>query len=58
MKISYKKIKTIRKRPVIVDHYYGLSVHDFFDDDDIAEMEQNRVYWKLKKALEKRGCNE
>lgn len=58
MKISYKKIKTIRKKPEIVDHYYGLSINDFFDDEDIEEIEQTRVYGILKRAMEKRGLNE
>lgn len=50
MKISYKKIKTIHKRPEIVDHYYGLSINDFMEEQDIAELDQIRVYWKLKRA--------
>ena len=58
MKISFKKIKTIRKKPEIVDHYYGLSIQDFLDDQEIEEIEQNRVYWILKRAMEKRGLNE
>ena len=58
MKISYKNIKTIRKKPQIVDHYYGLTINDFLDDEDIADIEQTRIYWKLKRAQEKRLSNE
>ena len=58
MKISYKKIKTIRKRPHIVDHYYGLTINDFLDDKDIAEIEQSRIYWKLKRAQVERFLDE
>lgn len=48
MKISYRKIKTIRRKPYMVDHYYSLTAEDFFDDDQIREFEFDHIRYVLK----------
>ena len=55
MKINYKKIHTIRKQPEIVDHYYGLTTEDFYSEEDIQLIEQDRIRAKLQKAAVTRG---
>lgn len=53
MKISYKKIKVIRKRSPVIDHYYGLTVSDFFDNDEIREMDLFRIRCILMRSKSK-----
>lgn len=53
MKVSYKQIR--RVTPVFVDHYYSMTLNDFHDDDEIAEMQAFWIYDIIKRGQEKRA---
>ena len=53
MKISYKKIKVIRKYSPQIDRYYGLMFSDFFSDDEIREMDLSHIRGILMRSKSK-----
>lgn len=50
MKISYKKIKRVRCRPVYLDPYYDLTLHDVYTDDEILQMDHDYIRSILSKS--------